>query len=169
MGSQFCCSSNGRKKATEYTWISQLRGIHIFLIFFTCTKYKFLSFVITADPWTTRVWSAQLHSHTDFFSLGTYCGSTWSMVGWIQGLGTMDTEGQLQSYTWIFDYIEGWNPYSPHPPTFVQGSTVYYYKQLIYPLVKYFKLICFCQWVKMLNFSKQLMNYMLTNQIDIMR
>lgn len=95
MGSQFCCSSNGRKKTTEYTWISQLRGIHIFLTFFTCTKYKFLSFVNYSWPLNhTGLNCAVPLSHRFVFSLNTYYSSTWSMVD------SKDWEPWIQRATW---------------------------------------------------------------------
>ena len=53
---------------------------------------------IMVNPWVTWVWTAQAH----FLSQNTYYNNTWSDVGWICGCRIMDTEGWLESYTWIF-------------------------------------------------------------------
>ena len=122
MGSQFCCSSTGRKKTTEYTWISQLRGIHIFLTFFTCAKYKFLSFVNYSWPLNHKGLNCAVPlSHRFVFSLNTYYSSTRSMVEskdwqpWIQRATCKIIHGVLTSH-WVGALIP------PRPPLFSKGQ-----------------------------------------------
>lgn len=145
MGSQFCCNSNGRKKTTEYTWISQLRGIHIFLTFFTCAKYKFLSFVNYSWPLNHMSLNCTVPlSHTN-----TYYSSTWSMIeskDWeplIQG-----PPAKLYMKFWLHSRLELLFPLGPH---FFPRVSYILFSAVNISSCK--TVIFFYQSVKMLNFS----------------
>ena len=76
----------------------------------------------TVAPWTTYIWTAQVHLRTDFFN-SKYYSTAWPVVGWICGCVTTDTrEPQIQRTSHvIFHCGEGQHP-EPH---IAQGSTVH--------------------------------------------
>ena len=47
----------------------------------------------TVGPWTTWIWTGQVHLYMDFFS-SKYFNASWSVVGWIHECRTVDTEEQ---------------------------------------------------------------------------
>ena len=60
-------------------------------------------YVYTVDPWTTQVWTMQVHLHVESFSINTHYSTTPPAVDGIHGYVSVDMEGQLQGCMWIFD------------------------------------------------------------------
>ena len=51
---------------------------------------------IKIDTWTVQVWNAQIHLHTDTFSIVNATNTKQSVVGWVLGWAeTTDMEGRL--------------------------------------------------------------------------
>ena len=51
-----------------------------------------LVFAFTVGPWSTWVWTVQVHLHVGLVFISKYYSTKWSMVGWIHGCeGTSDT------------------------------------------------------------------------------
>ena len=65
-----------------------------------------------------------------FFSINTFYSTTRSVVGWVCGCRTADTEGQLWSYTQIFNLARVGAP-SSHV---VQGLIVAFYAYYLYDI-----------------------------------
>ena len=74
----------------------------------------------TVDPWTTRVWTAQVYLYADFFCFLQTLQYTTTRVGWICWCRTADREGRLKV---IHGFSAMQRVSTPNPPV-IGGSAV---------------------------------------------
>lgn len=75
----------------------------------------------TLDPWTTRVWTVQVHLYTGFFFPYMHiCSSMQSAISWIPRCRIMDMEADGK----IMWFLTTWKVACPNPHV-IQGSIVF--------------------------------------------